>query len=133
MHSQQNEELPGALKIPFLLAIKSEGGNYSLNGNHQIVLSNQDVAAGGAVFKYQKAKTDSSLSERLTAAGPLKEELTIQLLFQRAPHGSAVKYSFSTPLDEDLQYIYKVFKFKITIVIRQILARRVVSMLGNMR
>lgn len=89
------------------LAIKNESGNYFLNGNHQIVLSSQDVIAGGTVFKYQKAKADSSLAERLTAAGPLKEELTIQLLFQRAPHGSAVKYSFSTPLDEDVQFIYK--------------------------
>ncbi|KAI6189901.1 hypothetical protein M3Y97_00058300 [Aphelenchoides bicaudatus] len=89
------------------LAIKNENGNYSLNGNHQIVLSNQDIAVGGTVFKYQKAKTDSSLPERLVAAGPLKEELTIQLLFQRAPHGSTVKYSYSTPLDEDIQYIYK--------------------------
>jgi hypothetical protein len=81
MNHQQNSKF---------LAIKNESGHYFLNGNHKIQLNDQDVAVGGTVFKYQKS--NGKLAERLTAAGPLKEELTIQLLFQRGSQGSAVKY-----------------------------------------
>ncbi|KAI6186600.1 hypothetical protein M3Y98_00150400 [Aphelenchoides besseyi] len=89
------------------LALKNESGHYFLNGNHQLQLGDGDVSAGGAVFKYQKPKPDGVLTERLTAAGPLKEPVTVQLLFQRGSHGSAVKYEYWTPLEEDLPYIYK--------------------------
>ncbi|KAI6241997.1 hypothetical protein M3Y99_00276400 [Aphelenchoides fujianensis] len=89
------------------LALKNESGHYFLNGNHQLQLGDGDVAAGGTVFKYQKPKPEGGLTERLTAAGPLKEPVTVQLLFQRGSHGSAVKYEYWTPLDEDVPYIYK--------------------------
>uniref|UniRef100_A0A1I7RSD0 Papilin n=1 Tax=Bursaphelenchus xylophilus TaxID=6326 RepID=A0A1I7RSD0_BURXY len=89
------------------LALKNESGHYFLNGNNRITLGDQEVIAGGTVFKYQKPKPESGLAESLTAKGPLKDDITIQLLYQGGSTGSSVKYQFSIPLDEDIQFVYK--------------------------
>ncbi|KAH7730490.1 thrombospondin [Aphelenchoides avenae] len=90
------------------LALKNSSGEYFLNGNYQISIADKDVAVGGTVFKYEKPKGDG-LTERLTARGPLKEELTVALLYQRGAGSkdSAIKYEFSIPLDQDVPYLYK--------------------------
>lgn len=51
----------------------------------------------------------ASLNEKLTAVGPLEEELTIALLFQPGSNlkTGAIKYEYSVPLEDDILYHYK--------------------------
>lgn len=96
------------IKTFLIAAIKNGTGHFFLNGNHLITLGDQDVQAGGTVFKYRKPKPENNQAESLIAKGPLKEELTIQILYNTgSSKGASVKYQFSTPLDEDIKYIYK--------------------------
>uniref|UniRef100_A0A915DXP0 Uncharacterized protein n=1 Tax=Ditylenchus dipsaci TaxID=166011 RepID=A0A915DXP0_9BILA len=91
------------------LAIKNATGHFYLNGNYQIQVLDKDVVAvGSTAFKYNNPAQSDGPTEKLTANGPLKEELTIALLYQ--PGGSknsVIKYEFSVPLEDDVQYLYK--------------------------
>uniref|UniRef100_A0AC35TVW4 Papilin n=1 Tax=Rhabditophanes sp. KR3021 TaxID=114890 RepID=A0AC35TVW4_9BILA len=89
------------------LAIKNGTDHFYLNGNNRIQPAGTTVRAGGVPFKYETTKADGASYEKLTAAGPLTEELTIVLLFNRGNKDSAVDYAFSVPLEEDVEYMYK--------------------------
>uniref|UniRef100_A0A914QFX4 BPTI/Kunitz inhibitor domain-containing protein n=1 Tax=Panagrolaimus davidi TaxID=227884 RepID=A0A914QFX4_9BILA len=89
------------------LALKNSSDYFFLNGNYQIEVLDKDVEVAGTRFKYEKQKTDTT--ERLTAKGPLEEEVTVALLFQRGggSKDSAIKYEFSVPIEQDVPYLYK--------------------------
>lgn len=71
------------------------------------MLEKDSVLAGGSLFKYEKPKSEKGQTEGLSTNGPLKEELTIALLYQTGgSKSSAIKYEFSIPLEEQ-KYIYK--------------------------
>ncbi|KAK6107830.1 Kunitz/Bovine pancreatic trypsin inhibitor domain family protein [Brugia pahangi] len=89
------------------LAIKNTTGHYYLNGNYQIQLTDKDLEIGGTLFEYDTRKNLDHPFEKLTAKGPITEELIIALLFQRGNRDSAIKYEFSVPLEEEIPYVYK--------------------------
>ncbi|CAI4225042.1 unnamed protein product [Auanema sp. JU1783] len=83
------------------LALKNSSGHFYLNGNGMLQVE-KEVIAGGAVFEY-----DDDKPERITASGPLKEEITVSLLFRKGNKDAAIKYEFSIPLEEEVDYMYK--------------------------
>eukprot|EP00066_Takifugu_rubripes_P024842 XP_011614108.1 PREDICTED: A disintegrin and metalloproteinase with thrombospondin motifs 12 [Takifugu rubripes] len=71
------------------LALKSESSEeYFLNGNY-IIQWNGEYVAGGTTFYYER----SGNMENLTAPGPIKQPVMLQLLFQETNPG--LKYEFS--------------------------------------
>uniref|UniRef100_A0A7E4W9T4 Papilin n=1 Tax=Panagrellus redivivus TaxID=6233 RepID=A0A7E4W9T4_PANRE len=89
------------------LALKNSSDAFFLNGNYQIEVLDKDVEVAGTRFQYSKQKDGAT--ERITAKGPLEEEVIVALLFQRAggSKDSAIKYEFSVPLEQDVPYLYK--------------------------
>ncbi|CAJ0561770.1 unnamed protein product, partial [Mesorhabditis spiculigera] len=83
------------------LAFKNNSDHFFLNGNGMLSVE-KDVEAAGTVFEYDDAK-----KEKLFAAGPLTEEITVSLLFRKGNKESAIKYEFSVPLEE-ADYMWKV-------------------------
>uniref|UniRef100_A0A1I7XIJ1 ADAM_spacer1 domain-containing protein n=1 Tax=Heterorhabditis bacteriophora TaxID=37862 RepID=A0A1I7XIJ1_HETBA len=83
------------------LALKNSSDYFYLNGNSMIQVE-KDVDAAGTIFEYDDAKP-----EKLIAKGPLKEELTVSLLFRKGNKDTAIRYEFSIPLDENVDYMYK--------------------------
>lgn len=79
-----------------------------MNGNYQIHLLDKDtISLAGTMFKYTKANNGET--EKLTAIGPLTEDVIVSLLFQKLSTGknSAVKFEYSLPLEDDLTHVYK--------------------------
>ncbi|KJH46710.1 Kunitz/Bovine pancreatic trypsin inhibitor domain protein [Dictyocaulus viviparus] len=83
------------------LALKNSTNHYFLNGNSKIQVE-KDVELNGVYFEYDDAKP-----ERITARGPLKDDITVSVLFRKGNRDAAVKYEFSVPVSEDVDYIYK--------------------------
>ncbi|CAD6186601.1 unnamed protein product [Caenorhabditis auriculariae] len=83
------------------LALKNSSEHFYLNGNALIQVE-KDVEVAGTVFEY-----DDADPETLSARGPLDEELTVALLFRKGNRDAAIKYEFSIPLDEEIDYFYK--------------------------
>uniref|UniRef100_H3DES8 ADAM metallopeptidase with thrombospondin type 1 motif, 12 n=1 Tax=Tetraodon nigroviridis TaxID=99883 RepID=H3DES8_TETNG len=70
------------------LALKSESSEeYFLNGNY-IIQWNGEYVAGGTTFYYERGHM-----ENLTAPGPTKQPVILQLLFQEANPGLKYEYS----------------------------------------
>ncbi|VDM61275.1 unnamed protein product [Angiostrongylus costaricensis] len=83
------------------LALKNSTDHYFLNGNSMIHVE-KDVELNGVHFEY-----DESKPEKITAKGPLKQEVIVAVLFRKGNRDAAIKYEFSVPVIEDLDYIYK--------------------------
>ncbi|ETN69195.1 Kunitz/Bovine pancreatic trypsin inhibitor domain protein [Necator americanus] len=83
------------------LALKNSSEHFFLNGNSMIQVE-KDVELNGVHFEY-----DDSKPERITAKGPLKEDVTVSVLFRKGNRDAAIKYEFSIPLMEDVDYMYK--------------------------
>ncbi|KAK0412851.1 hypothetical protein QR680_006447 [Steinernema hermaphroditum] len=89
------------------LAIKNGTDHFYLNGNYQIQVIDKPLPIAGTTFEYDSRKSGPHSYEKLVAKGPLTEDLTIALLFQRGNKHSAIRYEFSVPLEQDTPYIYK--------------------------
>ncbi|EPB74918.1 Kunitz/Bovine pancreatic trypsin inhibitor domain protein [Ancylostoma ceylanicum] len=83
------------------LALKNSTDHFFLNGNSMIQVE-RDVELNGVYFEY-----DDSKPERIIAKGPLKEDVTVSVLFRKGNRDAAIKYEFSIPLVEDVDYMYK--------------------------
>uniref|UniRef100_A0A0K0FAQ1 Papilin (inferred by orthology to a D. melanogaster protein) n=1 Tax=Strongyloides venezuelensis TaxID=75913 RepID=A0A0K0FAQ1_STRVS len=88
------------------LAIKGANGEFYLNGDNKLQPAGTTIRVGGVPFRYEAISADSASYEKLYAFGPLSEELTISLLFNRGNKDSAVRFEFSVPLEES-PYLYK--------------------------
>ena len=61
----------------WFLALRNDAGNYSLNGDFQIQAEETEVPVAGTVFEYDKREDNGDTYERLTAKGPITENLII--------------------------------------------------------
>uniref|UniRef100_A0AAY4DAT3 Peptidase M12B domain-containing protein n=1 Tax=Denticeps clupeoides TaxID=299321 RepID=A0AAY4DAT3_9TELE len=76
----------------FLAVRRPNSDDYFLNGNY-IIQWNGEYDVGGAKFYYER----SNNLENLTSAGPTKEPVMIQLLFQERNPGITFEYTVKTP------------------------------------
>ncbi|CAB3397113.1 unnamed protein product [Caenorhabditis bovis] len=96
-----NIKIQEARKSTNNLALKNASDHFYLNGNGLIQVE-KEVEVGGTIFVY-----DDTEPETLSAMGPLSEDLTVSLLFRKGSRDTAIKYEFSIPLDEEVDYMYK--------------------------
>ncbi|PIC23283.1 hypothetical protein B9Z55_017035 [Caenorhabditis nigoni] len=96
-----NIKISEARKSTNNLALKNGSDHFYLNGNGLIQVE-KEVEVGGTIFVYDDAEP-----ETLSAQGPLSEELTVALLFRKGSRDTAIKYEFSIPLEEEVDYMYK--------------------------
>uniref|UniRef100_A0A7I5EDG0 Papilin n=1 Tax=Haemonchus contortus TaxID=6289 RepID=A0A7I5EDG0_HAECO len=83
------------------LAMKNSSDYYFLNGNSMIQVE-KDVELNGVHFEYDDGKP-----ERITAKGPLEEEVVVSVLIRKGNRDVSIKYEFSVPIVDEVDYMYK--------------------------
>ncbi|KAK6026394.1 Kunitz/Bovine pancreatic trypsin inhibitor domain protein, partial [Ostertagia ostertagi] len=83
------------------LAMKNSSDHYFLNGNSMIQVE-RDVELNGVHFEYDDGKP-----EKITAKGPLEEEVVVSVLIRKGNRDVSVKYEFSVPIVDEVDYMYK--------------------------
>ncbi|VDO18324.1 unnamed protein product [Heligmosomoides polygyrus] len=83
------------------LAMKNSSDHYFLNGNSMIQVG-KDVELNGVYFEYDDGKP-----EKITAKGPLQEEIVVSVLVRKGNKDVSIVYEFSVPVAEEVDYMYK--------------------------
>ncbi|XP_074495348.1 A disintegrin and metalloproteinase with thrombospondin motifs 12-like [Sebastes fasciatus] len=91
------------------LALRSEASEeeYFLNGNF-IIQWNGEYEAGGTTFYYER----SGNMENLTAPGPTKQPVMLQLLFQEKNHGIKYEYTIKKTKGTGNEVIEPIFRWR---------------------
>ncbi|XP_075994726.1 A disintegrin and metalloproteinase with thrombospondin motifs 12-like [Genypterus blacodes] len=90
------------------LALRSDGSEeYYLNGNF-IIQWNGEYEAGGTTFYYER----SGNMENLTAPGPIKQPVMLQLLYQEKNPGIKYEYTIKKPRGTGNEVIEPVYSWK---------------------
>uniref|UniRef100_A0A3Q1AQ35 Peptidase M12B domain-containing protein n=1 Tax=Amphiprion ocellaris TaxID=80972 RepID=A0A3Q1AQ35_AMPOC len=90
------------------LALRSVGSEeYFLNGNY-IIQWNGEYEAGGTTFFYER----SGNMENLTAPGPTKEPVMLQLLFQERNPGLKFEYVIKKPKDTQNEVLEPIYTWR---------------------
>ncbi|VDL77182.1 unnamed protein product [Nippostrongylus brasiliensis] len=83
------------------LAMKNTSDVFFLNGNSMIQVE-KEVDINGVLFEYDDGKP-----ERISAKGPLKEEVVVSVLVRKGNRDVSIEFEFSVPIIEDVEYMYK--------------------------
>ncbi|GAA6226448.1 A disintegrin and metalloproteinase with thrombospondin motifs 12-like [Lates japonicus] len=90
------------------LALRSEASEeYFLNGNY-IIQWNGEYEAGGTTFFYER----SGNMENLTAPGPTKQPVVLQLLFQERNPGLKYEYTIKKTKEAGNEIIEPIYKWR---------------------
>ncbi|KAK6029072.1 Kunitz/Bovine pancreatic trypsin inhibitor domain protein, partial [Ostertagia ostertagi] len=101
---------PGYHDVMRIPPMKNSSTNYFLNGNSMIQVE-RDVELNGVHFEYDDGKP-----EKITAKGPLEEcplifrktrEVVVSVLIRKGNRDVSVKYEFSVPIVDEVDYMYK--------------------------